>query len=109
MRRIVLSLAAALIVAGATSFMIVPAATQRAETANGVFLIPASDGYGVAECIAENRECGAIVAKAWCESKGFLRAESFGVASPADFTGSVNNRSTPARQTEPPLMIACAR
>ncbi len=33
------------------------------------FLIPSSDGYGVAECLTTGGECGQVVADAWCESQ----------------------------------------
>ena len=45
------------------------------------FLIPASEGYGVGECLTSpGSECGQVVADAWCEAQGFAAAQSFGVA-----------------------------
>ena len=70
------------------------------------FLIPASDGYGVADCISSRAECGQIVANAWCESQGFGKAVTFGVAAREDFTGSVTKQS-PAQLAEQPLSITC--
>jgi hypothetical protein len=105
MRRIVMSLALALIVAGAASFMIVPTQPTRAAGQSNVFIIPPSDGYGVADCIAGGHECGKIVANAWCESKGFKVATAFGAASPADITGSVGSRAQAPQ--EPALVITC--
>ncbi len=106
MRRILLSLCIALLGAGAVSLAVTPApqAVQPPE-AQRVFLIPQSDGYGLGECLGEGRECGKIVADAWCESKGFMRAASYGLASPTDFTGSLPARA--AQSSAPPLMISC--
>jgi hypothetical protein len=107
MRRVVLSLAFALIAAGAASFSVVPAAVPRQAGAGNVFVLPATDGYGVADCLAENRECGRIVANAWCEAKGFVRAASYRVASASDVTGSVGvARAEPVRDL--PVIITCA-
>ncbi|MCO4054101.1 MAG: hypothetical protein HEQ16_08610 [Bosea sp.] len=106
MRRVVLSLSFALVAAGAVSFSVVPSAAPRGKSDQSVFLLPASDGYGVADCISGNRECGKIVANAWCESKGFVRAASFGAVSPTEITGSVGGRGGAPK--DPPLMIACA-
>ena len=105
MRRIIMSLAFALVAAGAVSFSVVPSAAPRAKSEQSVFLLPPSDGYGVADCLAGASECGKIVANAWCESKGFATASAFGTVSPTDITGSVGNRADTSRDL--PLMITC--
>ncbi len=107
MRRVILPLSFALIAAGAVSFSVVPSAAPTAKGEQSVFLLPASDGYGIAECLTGQRECGRIVANAWCESKGFAKAASYGVVSAADITGSVAGRGGQAG-TAPPLTITCA-
>ena len=68
--------------------------------------MPGSDGYGIAECLTGERECGKIVANAWCEAKGYTKAASYGAISPADVTGSVAGRH--GASNEPPVMITCA-
>ncbi len=91
----------------AASFVVLPNGTSRANVVNASFLIPASDGYGVADCLTGGNECGKIVANAWCEAHGFRRAETFGLASPEDVTGS----AAPIRvsdETERPVSITCA-
>jgi hypothetical protein len=70
------------------------------------FLIPASDGYGIADCISTKAECGTIVADAWCESQGFGKAVAFGTADRTDFTGTVT-KPTPTSTAEQPLSITC--
>lgn len=108
-RRVVLSLTFALIAAGAVSVLFAPQAVRsRAEGTPSVFLIPQAEGYGMSNCLAEGSECGRIVAQAWCESKGFDKVASWGVAGPADITGSVtSSRATAAAVQEPPLVITC--
>lgn len=106
MRHLMLPLCLSLV--GGAALAVWPAGNgQGAGDGNHVFLIPQADGYGVADCIAGQQECGRIVANAWCESKGFTRAASFGLASASDVTGSVGSRSQ--RQPEPPLMIYCEK
>lgn len=93
--------------AGLSLAVLPPSRTVAAPNANRTFLIPASDGYGVADCLSsKTSECGKIVADAWCESQGFAKATSFGTAAREDFTGSVSKPSLvdPAEQ---PLTITC--
>src|SRR5262245_18256085 len=73
--------------------------TEAAGAADATFLVPAHDGYGIAECLASGSGCGQVVADAWCETNGFRRAVAFGVPGPSDITGSLVQASTalPAR------------
>lgn len=108
MRRVVLSLSLAMVAAGAASVLVAPEARMQTASASdkpNVFLIPQADGYGMTSCLAANSECGRIVAQAWCESKGFAKVASYGVASPADITGSTGSRAGQA--AEPPVLITC--
>lgn len=77
------------------------AATSGAALAEGghSVVIPANDGYGLAECLAEGAACGRIVADAWCEAQGYGKAATFGPADPAEVTSSISVRSPP--QTSP--------
>jgi hypothetical protein len=108
MRRVVMSLFFALFAAGAASVLFAPQARTQAAASSerpNVFLIPQADGYGMTSCLSQNSECGRIVAQAWCESKGFAKVASYGVASPADITGSTGSRGGAA--AEPPVLITC--
>jgi hypothetical protein len=42
------------------------------------FIIPATTGYGVEECLDANGECGETVADAWCNAYGQGVAVEFG-------------------------------
>ena len=95
---------------GAASFTVLPTgATKAAATAdNATFLIPASDGYGVGDCLSSSSsECGKVIANAWCEAHGFAKAASFGLAAPEDVTGSIE-RPAAVRTAERPLSITCS-
>lgn len=70
------------------------------------FLIPATDGYGVGECLTGgNSECGQVVANAWCESQGYASAASFGAAARDEYTGAIP--TAPVQAIEPPIRITC--
>ena len=98
---------AALVATAAGSLVVLPGGPTRASGKDATFLIPAADGYGVADCLTgSNAECGRIVANAWCESQGFAKAASFGRAVAEDLTGSVP--AAPGRpESERPILIAC--
>ncbi len=90
------------------SFMLIQAAPSRASTGeSAIFLIPASDGYGIAHCLLSRSTCGDVVADAWCEAHGFARAESYGTAAREDYTGSVSAVRVAMREREAPLSITC--
>lgn len=97
-----------IIVGAGLSLAILPSTrTVAASSDQRTFLIPASDGYGVADCLSsKTSECGKIVADAWCEAQGFAKATAYGLASREDFTGSVN-KPTLVAEAEQPLAITC--
>jgi len=88
----------------AASFIVLPNGASQANIVNATFLIPASDGYGVADCLTGAGECGRIVANAWCEAHGFSRAETFGHAV-EDVTGSTE--PTVSNSSARPVAITC--
>lgn len=107
MRRAVAFVGLLGIVVAGISLSIMPMSRPAAASSEQrTFLIPASDGYGIADCISTKSECGKIVANAWCESQGFSKAVAFGVADRSDFTGTVT-RPTPVAAAEQPLSITC--
>ena len=70
------------------------------------FLIPSSDGYGVAECLTTGGECGQVVADAWCESQGYAKSASYGIAAQDEYTGAIE--AAPAVKTsDRPIRITC--
>ena len=93
-----------MLILAAASFIVLPNGMSKANVVNATFLIPASEGYGVADCLTGGNECGRIVANAWCEAHGFSRAETFGVAV-EDVTGSM--KATVPNRAERPISITC--
>ncbi len=91
------------------SFVVLPnAATEAAQAGPATFLIPASDGYGVADCLATGSECGKVVANAYCEAQGFGRASAFGVARSEEATGTASLTRVLDRANRP-ISITCEK
>ena len=109
MRRAVALIGLFGIVGAGLSLSVLPTSrTAAAPSDQRTFLIPASDGYGVADCLSSKSECGKIVADAWCEAQGFARASAYGLASREDFTGSLSKvKAAPTASPEQPLVITC--
>lgn len=76
--------------------------------AQGVFVVPANDGYGVGECLTSGATCGRVVADAWCQTQGYAHAVSFRPAAAEDITGTVRRVST-ANPAEQPVAITCEK
>jgi hypothetical protein len=97
----------AVLASGAASFTLLPGGPENAAPPKQAsFLVPASDGYGVGDCLTSGSECGQVVADAWCETQGYTRAVSFGAAGPEDVTGGVQQVSLTSRQR--PVSITCS-
>jgi hypothetical protein len=78
---------------------------DRARAAEGsTFIIAATDGYGVEDCLAERGECGRVVADAWCEAHGHGASISYGPAD--DVTGAIESAATHA--AEAPYVVSCS-
>lgn len=92
----------------AASLVVLPTAETRAAAKDATFLIPAAEGYGVADCLtAPGSECGRVIADAYCEAQGFARSDSFGRAAADDVTGSLE-AAIVRPESERPILIACA-
>lgn len=89
----------------AASLTLLPNGTQASST-EATFLVPAADGYGVAECLISGRACGQVVADTWCEAQGYARAVSFRQTTPDEVTGTVQKAAFAAPK-EQPISITC--
>jgi hypothetical protein len=90
------------------SFIFVPSGPLRASAEkSAIFLIPASDGYGIAHCLHSQSDCGEVVANAWCEAHGYARAQSYGAAAREEYTSSAGGVRSAIRERELPLSITC--
>ena len=89
----------------AASLTLLPNGTQASST-EASFLVPAADGYGVAECLIGNQTCGQVVANAWCEAHGYTKAVPFRQVSPDEITGNIQKASLNAQ--ERPVSVTCS-
>jgi hypothetical protein len=93
------------------SLTFMPKSSKASSTASPVteetFLVPAHDGYGVAECLVSGHTCGQAVADTWCEAQGYLRATSFRQVEAGEVTGSVQKVALSA--TPQPVSITCTK
>jgi hypothetical protein len=90
----------------AASLTLLPNGTQASST-EATFLVPAADGYGVAECLISNQPCGQVVANTWCEAQGYARAVSFRQVQAAEITASIQKASIEADEHRP-VSITCS-
>jgi hypothetical protein len=88
---------------------LLPAAVTASPADEATFIIPASDGYGVAECLATGGDCAAGVAQAWCTAQGYARATQFGVIDRREATGSLKEEvAVTSRRSAPSVSITCS-
>jgi hypothetical protein len=91
--------------AAAAAMALLPNSSEASST-QAVFLVPANDGYGVAECLTSGSACGHVVANTWCEAQGYARAVSFRQADGAEATGTVQTVALAPKHR--PIEITCA-
>ena len=60
------------------------------------FVLPANDGYGVADCMKPGMACGQVIADAWCEAHGHAHALAFGLSDDVTGTVKISTSSAPA-------------
>ncbi|WP_201829691.1 hypothetical protein [Microvirga zambiensis] len=94
----------------AASLTLLPNGSQASSTQDSLtqatFMVPAADGYGVAECLISNQACGQVVANAWCEAHGYAKAVSFHQVTPEEFTGNIQKASLAPK--ERPVSVTCS-
>ncbi|MCB8819978.1 hypothetical protein [Microvirga rosea] len=101
-----LGLGTVMFVAATTSLTLLPNNTQASST-EATFIVPAADGYGVAECLVSGHTCGQAVANTWCEAQGYARAISFHQTSPEEVTGAIQKVAVESKELLP-VAITCA-
>lgn len=90
--------------------LLVLTATHETVQAAGAhtFVLPASSGYGISDCLGKTNGCDEVVASAWCESKGYGRPLAYGKAEDA-VTSSIGAKSGPASMKSDPndFIVTC--
>lgn len=66
--------------------LVIAAAYRPAWAAGHTFVLPASSGYGVSDCLGKADGCSEVVASAWCEAHGYAAPLAYGKAE--DITGA---------------------
>ncbi|WP_457091080.1 hypothetical protein [Microvirga sp. P5_D2] len=90
----------------AASLTLLPNDTQ-ASSSQATFMVPAADGYGVAECLISSDACGQVVANTWCEAQGYVKAVSFRQIDAEEVTGSIQKASMTTGEHRP-ISITCS-
>ena len=70
------------------------------------FVVPADDGYGMDDCLAEGKACAKLVADSWCQVKGMSVAVRFERASAEDITASLTSKAA-INPSETAYLITC--
>lgn len=82
------------------ALMLLAAQNAGAAPATKDFILPADDGYGMDDCLAEAGTCGQMIADAWCKANGLVKSIAYGPIDPAEMTASISTakiaRTTPA-------------
>ena len=89
----------------AASLTLLPNGT-KASSSQATFMVPAADGYGVAECLISNQACGQVVATAWCEAHGYAKAVSYRQIAPDEVTGTIQKAALAPE--ERPVSVTCS-
>lgn len=79
------------------------------------YIIPESDGYGIAECFTEGRDCARVVADAWCEAHGnggviaYGRAEDTTASTTTGANTNVTHAAASGSFIPGTLIISCGK
>ena len=86
---------------------VAPSAAQAAGLRT--YIIPESDGYGIAECFTGERGCARVVSDAWCEAHGNGGVIAYGRAEDATASIVTQTRSDAAPGILPgSIIISCS-
>ena len=82
-------------------------ASTSAETKTKEFIIPANDGYGMDECMAEGGSCAKLIADSWCQVNGMTTSIRFVPAEASDVTASISRPNDAAKAPSPGYIVTC--
>ncbi len=93
-------------VALAAALSLAPMAPTLAFAGEGEnYVIPATDGYGISECLHGQSDCGRVMADSWCEAHGHAHALAYGTGD--DVTGSTGSSSAIQKIAANDVVIRC--
>ena len=71
------------------------------------FIVPADDGYGMDECMAEGGPCAKLIADSWCQVNGMKTSLHYAAAEASDVTASLSKKITDRLPT-PYYIVNCS-
>jgi hypothetical protein len=71
------------------------------------FIVPADDGYGMDECMAEGGPCAKLIADSWCQVNGMKTSLHYNMTQASDVTASLSNKITD-RLPSPSYIVTCS-
>ena len=69
-------------------------------------IVPANDGYGMDDCLAQGGTCAKLVADSWCQINGLKASASYREADPADITGALSHANL-TTDKQPVYIVTC--
>ncbi len=69
------------------------------------YIIPATDGYGISDCLHGQSDCGRVMADSWCEAHGHAHAIAYGTG--ADVTGATPIKDHLVQVAASDVVIRC--
>lgn len=103
-QRFILPRLAAPLIAG-LMLAAVQGGARAASSPRDVYVVSGQEGYAVVECLTEKKNCGKIVADAWCESHGHGPALAYGRAD--DVTSAIGATSTKVALDADSAVVTC--
>jgi len=78
-----------------------------AKTALRDFVVPAYDGYGMDDCLAEGGPCAKLIADSWCQVNGMSASVSYIAADITEITASLSKKAS-NKAPVPSYIVTCA-
>ena len=71
------------------------------------FVVPADDGYGMDDCLAEGGACAKLIADSWCQVNGMKASLRYAATEASDMTASLSKKIT-SRLPTPVYIVTCS-
>jgi len=71
------------------------------------FVVPADDGYGMDDCLAEGGACAKLIADSWCQVNGMKASLGYTAAEITDITASLSHKAS-VKPAIPSYIVTCS-
>jgi len=92
---------------GSVVLMLSSSLAFSANSAVRDLIVPADDGYGMDECLAEGGPCAKLIADSWCQVNGMRSSVGYIAADITDVTASLSKK-TADKAPRPSYIVTCA-